>query len=235
MAARYMRAPTERKVASCEDSSYGGPGAGTRTGPPGARPCRRAAAGRRGGGAGGWRLSARGAAPAATVTTEVTATADAHVRSDTPSSRYGTLSELWADSSPTTRSYLPLPGERCERHRHARAAARAREHGHTAASRSGGDEHHLEREHDQLLERPVRLVDDRTATQGRSPPAPGRTSTSPRWSPATARTAWRSSTTSSANLVLSSRETGANAPRLVIESDDTTPPQTTLSSGPPAP
>ena len=39
-------------------------------------------------------------------------------------------------------------------------------------------------------------------------------------------------TTSSANLVLSSRETGANGPRLVIEASDTTPPQTTISSGP---
>ena len=40
------------------------------------------------------------------MTTQVTAVADAHVRSDCASSRYGALTELWADSSPSTRSYL---------------------------------------------------------------------------------------------------------------------------------
>src|SRR5215203_478039 len=50
--------------------------------------------------------SPAGISPAATVTTEVTAIADAYVRSDAPSTRFGTSSELWADSSPIARSYL---------------------------------------------------------------------------------------------------------------------------------
>jgi len=173
-----------------------------------------------------------GISPAATVTTEVTAVADAYVRSDAPSSRFGTSSELWADSSPITRSYLRFQVSGVSG-TVTRALLRVRAN----AAHAVGFQ--------------VRKVNNTTWSEStiNYSTAPSVSSTVTASSGALTAGAWTSvnvtplitgngtysvalTGTSTSNLLLSSRETGANGPRLVIESSDTTPPQTTIGSGP---
>ena len=183
-------------------------------------------------GAAGDGESVDGMRPAAAVTHAFTPVADAHVRSDARSVNYGGLGELWADSSPTTRSYLRFQVTGVTgtvSHALLRVYAKA---GHSTGFR-------------------VQKVTNTTWSESsiNYSNAPSVSSTVAANSGALTAGAFKTvditslisgngtyslalTTTSSAGVVLSSRESGANAPSLTVEHNDTTAPQTTLSSGP---
>ena len=183
-------------------------------------------------GAAGVGHSVGGIAPAATVTRDFAPVADAHVRSDARSTNYGSLGELWADSSPTTRSYLRFQVTGVDG-----TVSRALLRVHAKTGHSTGFQ--------------VQRVTNTTWSEGSITysNAPSVSSTVAATSGALTAGAFKTvditslvtgngtyslalTTTSSANVVLSSRESGANAPRLTVEHNDTTAPQTTLTSGP---
>ncbi len=183
-------------------------------------------------GAAGDGHSVGGITPAATVTRDFAPVADAHVRSDARSTNYGSLGELWADSSPTTHSYLRFQVTGVEG-----TVSRALLRVHPKAGHSTGFQ--------------VRRVTstswgESSITYSNAPSVSSTVSASSgALTAGTFKTVDITSlisgngtyslaltTTSSTSLVLSSRESGANAPRLTVEHNDTTAPQTTLSSGP---
>ncbi|HEU0023678.1 MAG TPA: DNRLRE domain-containing protein [Thermoleophilaceae bacterium] len=173
-----------------------------------------------------------GMTPAAAVTQDVTPVADAHVRSDARRTNFGGLSELWADSSPTTRAYLRFQVTGVDS-----TVSRAQLRVYATAGHATGFQ--------------VRKVTSTTWSESSITysNAPSVSSTVTASSGALTGGSFKTvdvtslisgngtyslalTTTSSSNLVLASRESGANAPRLTVEHGDTTAPETTLTGGP---